>query len=118
MTQPQRTSLDEQLPGLQLAVFEVIWPTFRWIKSIWIKELRGQFEVFVEEAATQDEKEWDDFDYLIERVFNAGEKHPVQHTVQHGPTVPKDRGYQELMSDGVFKKIARKHAPWRLEGGR
>jgi hypothetical protein len=116
MTRPQHASLDEQLPGLQLAVFEVIWPAFRWIKSIWIKECGGQFEVFVEETATQDEKEWNDFDYLIERVFNAGEKLKVRHTVQHGLTVPQDRGYRELMSDRVFEKIAKRHAPWRLDG--
>src|SRR5207248_7796868 len=112
MTKLQRTSLGEQLPGLQLAFFELIWPAFRWIKSIWIKESKGQFEVFVEATATQDKKEWDDFDYLADEVFNAGEKHKIQHTVQHGPTVPKDRGYRELMSDRVFKAIASKHAPW------
>jgi hypothetical protein len=112
MTKPQRTLL-ERLPGLQLAFCEIIWPAFRWIQSVWIKESKGQFDLFVEATATQDEKEWDDFDYLAGQVFNAGEKHKI-----HGSTVPKDRGYRELMSDRVFKAIAKKHAPWRLENGR
>src|SRR5215471_1197836 len=118
MTKPQRASLDEQLPGLQLATFEIIWPAFRWIQGIWIKEGNGQLHLFVEAAATQNQREWDDFGYLIDEVINAGEDHKVGHTVQHGPTVPQDRGYHELMSDRVFKKIAKKHAPWRLENGR
>jgi hypothetical protein len=118
MTKPTRTSIDEQLPGLQLAFFELVWPAFPWIQSIWIKETKRQFQIFVEATATQDKKEWDDFSYLADEVLNAGEKHKVVHTIEHGPVVPNNRGYQELMSDKLFKVIAKKHAPWRLEGGR
>jgi hypothetical protein len=32
--------------------------------------------------------------------------------------VPRGVGYRILMSDGVFREIARRRAPWRLEGGR
>src|SRR5258707_1030315 len=127
MTKPQDKSLDEQLPGLRIAFFEIIWQVFRWIESIWIKESKGQFQVFVRAAAAQDEKEWDDFDYLAGRVFKSGErvldelapnsKHKIEYTIHHGPAVPKD-GYRELMSDRVFKIIAKKHASWRLEDGR
>ena len=128
MTKPQRTTFDELLPGMQHAFFETVWPAFRWIKSIWIKESDGQFHLFVEAITAQDDKEWNDFDYLAGEVFRAVErlldelapnsKHKIKHTIQHGPSVPKDRGYRELMSDRVFKAIAKKHAPWRLEGGR
>ena len=85
-------------------------------------------DLFVEATATQVDKEWDDFDYLAGEVFKGVErlldelapnsKHKIEHTIQHGPSVPKDRGYQELMSARVFKEIAEKHAPWRLENGR
>jgi len=118
MTESQRRSLVEELPGLQLAFFEVIWFAFPWIQSIWIKEGKGQYQVFVQAAAAQDQKEWDDFDYLAEEAFNAGEEHEIEHTTRHGSATPKHRGYRELMSDRLFKKFAKRHAPWRLERGR
>jgi hypothetical protein len=128
MTEAQRTALDELLSGLRLPIFEIIWPTFRWIQSIWIKESKGQFQLFVEAIAKPDKKEAGDFDYLISEVFDEGEKlldelepnakHPIRFTVQYGPSVPKDCGYQEMMSDRIFKKIAKRFAPWRLENGR
>jgi hypothetical protein len=117
MTAIRRRSLDEELVGLQLAFFEIIWDVFPWIKSVWIKENKGEFQVFVETRAAQDDKEWDDFNYLAEEVFNAGEKHKIRHTILHGPDVPKDAGYRELMSDRLFRKITKRHAPWRLENG-
>jgi hypothetical protein len=128
MTEPQSPSLEELLPGMRDAFFEIIWPTFRWVESIWIKESKGQFHLFVEATAAQDDKEWDDFDYLVREVLKGVErlldrlepnsKHKIAHKIQHGPSVPKGRGYRELMSDRVFRKIAKRHAPWRLENGR
>ena len=128
MNKSQSPILDELLPGMQVAFFEVIWPTFRWIQGIWIKENKDQFDLFVEATAPQDDKEWDDFDYLAGQVFKVAEKlldesapdskHKIKYTIQHGPSVPKDHGYRELMSDRVFKKIAKRDAPWRLENGR
>jgi hypothetical protein len=128
MTKLESPTLDELLPGMRAAFFEVVWPAFPWIRSVWVKESRGQLQLFVETAATQDEKEWDDFDYMVRRVLKAGEraldglevdsKHRIEQTIQHGSIVPKDRGYRELMSDRLFKKIAKRHAPWRLESGR
>jgi hypothetical protein len=120
--------LDELLPGMQHAFFETVWPAFDWLKSIWIKESEGQFHLFVEACAEQDDKEWDDFNYLAGQVFQAGErllnelepgkKHIIKHATRHGLTVPKDHGYRELMTPRVFRKIAKRHAPWRLERGR
>lgn len=128
MAKPRSTTLDELLPGMQHAFFDTVWPAFTWLKSIWIRESNGQFQLFVEASAAQDDKEWDDFDYLAGEVFKAAErlldelepklKHKIKHTIQYGPAVPKDGGYRELMSARVFKKIAKKHAPWRLERGR
>lgn len=128
MNKSQSPMLDELLPGMRVAFFEVIWPTFRWIQGIWIKENEDQFDLFVETTTPQDDKEWDDFDYLAGRVFKVAEKlldesapdskHEIKHSIQHGSSVPKDGGYRELMSDRVFKMIAKRHAPWRLEDGR
>jgi hypothetical protein len=128
MRKPQHTAVDELVSGLQLPVFEIIWPAFRWIRSIWIKESKGEFQVFAEVNAPQDKKRLERFEYLMREMFDEGEelldelepssKHTIRFAVQYGPAVPKDLGYQEMMSDRVFKKIAKKRAPWRLENGR
>src|SRR5437762_8900882 len=127
MTEPQPAALEEVLPGLRLAFFELMWPAFRWIESLWIRESNGQYQLFAETTATQDKKKLDRFNYLVREVLDEEEKvldelapdlkHKIEHTIQYGPSVPRDGGYQELMSDRVFKKIAKRFAPWRLENG-
>ena len=54
-------------------------------------------------------------DAKTEREPNS--KHKIEYKIQNGLTVPQDDGYRELMSDRLFKKIAKKHAPWRLGAG-
>ena len=125
MSKPRSLTLDELLPGMQLAFFDTVWPAFQWIQSIWVKARRDQFHLFVVATAEQDKKEWDDFDYLAGAVFKSlqralderepNSKHKIEYRIQNGLTVPQDDGYRELMSDRVFKKIAKRHAPWRLE---
>jgi hypothetical protein len=113
---------------MQLAFFEFMWPGFRWIESLWIRESGGQYQLFVQTGAQQDKEKLDGFDYLAGEIFKGaermldevepGSKHKIEYTTHHGPAVPKDRGYRELMSESVFKKIASEHAPWRLESSR
>ena len=128
MTKSKHSTLDAMLPGFQLVFFEIIWPAFPWIKSIWIRENNRQLQLFVETADEQDEKEWEDFDYLVREWLDVKEKlldeqepdlkHELRYTVRHGSAVPEKRGYRELMSDRLFKKIAKEVAPSRLEIGR
>jgi hypothetical protein len=128
MSKPRSITLDELLPGMQLAFFDTVWPAFQWIQSIWVKAGTDQFHLFVVATAEQDEKEWEDFDYLAGAVFKSVEraldereptsKHKIEYRIQNGLTVPQDDGYRELMSDRVFKNIAKRIAPWRLENGR
>ena len=117
--------LDELLPGMRAAFFETVWPAFQWIQSIWVKARRDQFHLFVVATAEQDKKEWDDFDYLAGAVFKSlqralderepNSKYKIEYRIQNGLTVPQDDGYCELMSDRVYERIAKRHAPWRLE---
>ena len=123
-----RTSVDELVAGLRLPVYELVWQTFRWIQGIWIKESKGDFKVFAEVETSQEKKRLDRFEYLMRGMFDEGEelldelepnsKHKIRFTVQYGPVVPKNGGYRELMSKRVAKKLAKRHAPWRLEDGR
>jgi hypothetical protein len=104
-----------------------MWPPHRWIRSIWIRENNGQYQFFVQTVGAQDEEKLDGFSYLVgeilkgsERILDEqapGTKHKIKYTIQYDSTVPRDGGYQELMSARIFKEIAEKHEPWRLEDG-
>jgi hypothetical protein len=128
MTEPRSTTLDELLLGMRIVFFELMWGVFPWIQSIWIRESNGQFQLFVQMTEEQDEKEWDDFEYLVrERIAGAeraldkretGSKHKIDYIIQHGPAIPRTENYRELMSDRLFRMLAKRHAPWRLEEGR
>ena len=128
MTEPRSTTLDELLPGMRIAFFELMWGVFPWIQSIWIRESNGQYPLFVQMTEEQDEKEWDDLEYLVrERMAGAertlakwepGSEHTIEHIIKHGPTVPGNENHRELMSDRLFRMLAKRHAPWRLEEGR
>ena len=127
MTEPQNPPLDELLPGMRAAFFEMMWPGFDWIESLWIRERNGQYQLFAQ-TTLQDRTKLERFDTVAGRVLEAGErmlderepgtKHRLEHTIQYGPAVPQDVDYRELMTDAVFKKIAKRDAPWRLENGR
>ena len=73
MTEPQHTFLDAMLPGFQLAFFELMWPASRWIESLWIRESKGQLQLFVE-TTIQDRKKLDRFEYLVKEVLGEEEK--------------------------------------------
>ncbi len=127
MKESQSPPLDELLSALQAMFFELMWPGFRWIERLWIRKSNNQYQLFVQTAGTKDKESLDGFNYLVGEVFKnmervldelaPGAKHKIEHTIQYGSDAPHDGEYQELMSDTVFRKIAKKHAPWRLEEG-
>jgi len=127
MTDRQNPPLDQLLPRMQFVLVGFIWPPFRWIRSVWIKEGNGQYQLFVETTGARDEENLDGFSYLVGEKFKGsermldeqspGSKHEIKHTIQYDSSVPRDGGYQELMSARAFKEIAEKHEPWRLENG-
>jgi hypothetical protein len=127
MKETQSPPLDELLSALRAMFFELMWPGFRWIESLWIRKNNDQYQLFVQTAGTKDKESLDGFNYLVGEVFKnmeraldelaPGAKHKIEHTIQYGPSAPRDGEYQELMSDRVFKMIAKRHTPWRLDDG-
>jgi hypothetical protein len=128
MTKTHHVVLSELLPGMQDVFFEVIWRLFPWMRRIWIKESNGHFQLFVEATAAPDKQTSDNVAYHVKEAFTAAEqkydewfpdsKHSFQHTIQYGRSAPPNPGYRVLMSDRVFKRVAKEIAPWRLERGR
>jgi hypothetical protein len=114
MTELQRKSLSELLPGMQLAVFEIIWFAFPWMRSIWIKENSRQVHFFIEVPSALPEQEREDCRRLLKEMLDVAMP-GTDHTAEYGPVAPHANGYHELMSDRLFKAIASKVAPWRLD---
>ncbi len=122
MTDDQHGRLGGLLAGIQRGIFEVIWPAFRWIKSIWVKK-EGQVRFFVQVAELPDEEDWEDCQRLVKELLDVaartyGAELSAGYTIQYGLEAPQDQEYLELMSDRVFKQIAQEVAPWRLNSGR
>jgi hypothetical protein len=122
MTSHPNRSLDGLWAGIQLGVFEVIWPTFRWITSIWVKRA-CPIEVFIQTAELPDEEAWQDCQRLMKELLDTAASSHAAHfsagyAVRCGLQAPHDEGYVELISDGIFRQIANELAPWRLNKGR
>src|SRR5690242_3277215 len=113
MTASPNPSLDELLSRMRFVFFEFMWPPFSWIKSLWIRERDGTYQIFVETADAQDKEDIDDFNHLVGELLKGGEKmlddlvsgsgHRLKHTIQYGFALPQDGGYQELMTKRVFR---------------
>jgi hypothetical protein len=113
---------DGLIAGIQLGIFEVIWPAFRWIKGIWVKK-GGQVRFFIQVAELPGEEDWEDCQRLVKELLDVAAKSygaelSGGYTIQYGLEVLQDQEYLELMSDRVFKQIAQEVAPWRLNSGR
>jgi hypothetical protein len=114
---------DPLLHGMQLGIFEIIWPACPWIQRIWIKKGDRQVHFFVEAANAPDGQEWERCQRHVRMMVEEGARLNAEaigngHTIRYGTKVPLDEDYLELMSDRIFEQIAREHAPWRLSDGR
>lgn len=122
MIDQHQDRLLDALHGIQLGLFEVVWPTFRWIEKIWAKR-DEKINLFIQTATEPTEKSREDCKRLFEELLEvAARYHPdaldLARRYQFGLSPPTEVGYIEVMSDDIFRQIAEKHAPWRLEHGR
>jgi hypothetical protein len=111
--------VDEKVAGIQLAVFELIWPTFEWIDTIFLKVDAKTCFVHLEAVQLPTESEQTDCARLVGEIFDSVlEGTPLHLKVTHEKQAPTGQGYREIMSESIFKMIAEDVAPWRLEIGR
>lgn len=122
MTDDQHDRLNSLWAGIQLGIFEVIWPTFRWIEGIWGKK-ESQVHLLIQVSELPDEESWEDCQRLMKELLDVTARSyeaefRAGYTIQHSLQAPQDQEYMELISDRIFKRIAEEVAPWRLESGR
>lgn len=111
--------LNEKLGGIQLALFELIWPSFTWIGCIYMAVSPGTCSVHVQADEVQSDVEWDDCVRLLVEVFEPyldGSKTQLDLVCSTSP--PVGAAFKEVMSQAIFEMIAKEVAPWRLDAGR
>lgn len=111
--------LFQRLSGIQLALFELIWPTFDWIEAIYVGSDPGVCVVHLQIDRLPSPVEEDDCRRLLGEIFDAVlAGTALRLKVVQDKRPPSVAGYQEAMSGEIFKMIAKEVAPWRLDAGR
>lgn len=111
--------IDEKMAGIQLALFELIWPTFEWIDVIFVKADANTCFVYLQAVQLPTASDQADCERLVGEIFDSVlEGTPLHLKVTLEKYAPTGQGYREAMSNCIFKMIAEDVAPWRLEIGR
>lgn len=113
------TTISENMAGIQLAVFELIWPTFPWIDSIYIDTTSHKYCVFVYAKQVQVDSEWNDCVRLLSEIFDEILQSPSDYSITADDRESStSNNFIEIMSQPIFKTIAKQVAPWRLDADR
>jgi hypothetical protein len=105
-------------PGIQLAVFETVWPAFVNLGRVFCDVTSdGQLSVLLEWSATPTDQDQVDVERLMTEIAEVafGPATEVCFTSTTGTSAGSGR---LLMSPSIFAEIASKHAPHRLKAGR
>lgn len=111
-----------ELAGLQLAFFETVWPAFEWIESVVLEATAGGKQkirvLCMSLPSTQERAECKAM--ILEVLSESIQFRDAEVLIEpSSPTRTElPQGTTELISEAVFKAIARDFAPWRLELGR
>ena len=117
MVSESAATFEALLPGIQLAVFEVLWAAEPQLNHISFEQdaevLRIHFEWKVSPAAEARQNA----EYLMQEIIDIAFEGqvPVTHFASSEMSAPDH--YGEVMSESIFRAIATSHAPWRLEQG-
>jgi hypothetical protein len=109
---------ERMVHGIQLSVFEVLWPSVVTLDALFIRSKPSGFDFYFRfnQAPSADERET--CIRLMGEIVEAaypGRKRQVRYLF--GTSAPMGN-FRELMSCRLFERIAEVHAPWRLRTGR
>lgn len=104
------------LPGIQLAIFELVWPVCDWLEAIYIDPEPGEMLVRLQDARAPSSAELGDCDALLKEIFEAVmATSGIRLRVALANRATAKEGSLLLMSPHIFRRIASEHAPWRLD---
>lgn len=116
MSRHPGTALEDLLPGIQLAVFEILWAAEQRLDRIAFLEREGRLDIFFEWNTEPSEEDRASAEYLMQEVLDVAFEGIAPDTCfASGQAAPT--GYRDLMTHTIFHAIASAHAPWRLEQG-
>ena len=109
---------DEQIAGIQIAIFEVIWDcrADSWLSEIWFERqgLSLNIHAVTSNIAELPESDWNVFQRQMNEVLDIAVEGQFR-TVSYSLCVPGQLPCGvELMSNGIFQEIAKEIAPWRV----
>jgi hypothetical protein len=122
MNKISRAKWDRMLNGMRYGVFNVMWPS-PGIKEMWVRYSGDRAHFFIHAPEMLSEDDRDHVRRNVEVMIEAGKELDRAvfrggYEIRYGRRrVARGMGYRTLMSDRLFREIARKHAPWRLESG-
>lgn len=115
----KKNAYPTNIAGIQLALFEVIWPTFEWIDSIYLKSGENACVICVQSEVRPSDEEWNGCRRLINEILDIAfcEK-VIQQRIFWQQNKPEGSDYIEIMTPAIFEEIAREVDPSRLDVGR
>ena len=106
--------LRKVLPGIQLAVFEILWPAEPHLEEVTVRLTDEGAMVHCTPMAGQT-LDTESCEMLLQEVFDVAMP-SLAVQVHFGPDTLPD--HEALMNHALFQAIATEVAPWRLEEGR
>ena len=107
--------LHDQLAGVQVAVFEVVWPAVPALRSVHAITSDRAVELYCGAEPALSVRDRADCERLLKEVLESA--FPGAATIVKFDSPPPSDAV-EVMSPRIFESVARAVAPWRLKGGR
>lgn len=109
--------MDPNIGGLQMAVFELIWPTYPWVSCIRLLDHPQNPVLYIQSMSPQNSTEKEACLTSLREALQLWR--PGCAPILHLLLESEDCGASiEIMSMTIFRSIAAEVAPWRLEWGR
>jgi len=110
--------LDELVPGIQLAVFEIVWPAHPNLDRILFRVDDHMLDVYFQWRSAPTEVDRESSERLMQETIDVAFDGKAPSIRFVSEAAPPSEQYHELMSEPIFKSIASAVAPWRLKAGR
>jgi hypothetical protein len=102
------------MAGLQLAIFELIWGSYDWTERIYLRMGEKSVEVYFECKREPPDEQWESCCYLIDEMLDVMFENDRLRDISWKLERPSNEEFVEIMSDSIFREIAKSLAPWRL----
>jgi hypothetical protein len=113
---PAVEELTRTLPGIRLAIFEILWPV-QGLERVLIRAAAGHWEVYFESAEPLRDEDREACQRLVGEILDVAlEKHGnIERRFSFGPAARSTQGaFEVAMSTKLFHEISAEVAPWRL----